>query len=561
MTKKSKTIFKKRQGIFKDGDKVPITLSSDILTSVLSYVLSDNPIITRGNLTNAKKLIDLMDIKVYENDVYAMAKIHYIKQILIGKIDLYINNKAMLLDYAESSKFKDVKDEILYDIENFKLSTSEVKYMSSMISDRLNYCFLYLYRDLVVEQFQRMDTNDFVHLKDLKNNIMDVLVKLIADIRRAENLEKANMDFSLEAGIMEAIVEKTVKDLQNPSCNLKTGIQSLNDMFGGALESDRFYLFLGVSGGFKSGILLNILYQIKMNNMGYKTKDPTKKPAVLLYTQENTVEETVNRLFSLAVSKDKDDRLKNYTPREAIRLLKEKGQLLVNDMNNINIIIKYAKTKTKTTQDLYYVIDDLEDQGYEVICLIHDYVKRLRSVTPSSELRLELGYIVDELKALAIEKHIPVISATQLNKESARIIDEGVQCNKSDLARLLGRANIGESWTMIENSDFVILINREVQKSTGTRYLTFKKLKGRGEESDMEYFNQPFDGNNTMRLVQDVGCTERSSISSLASDLVPDFAAIKEAKMERANAVEREKTVKDKEENVVFNLDSYFNIA
>lgn len=239
--------------------------------------------------------------------------------------------------------------------------------------------------------------------------------------------------------------------------------------------------------------------------------------------------------------------------------MKEKGQLVVTAENNINIIIKYAKTKTKTTQDLYYVIDDLEDQGYEIIALIHDYIKRLKSTEGHTEVRHELGAIVDELKALAIEKHIPVISATQLNKESARIIDEGVQCNKTDLARLLGRSQIGESWSMIENSDYVILINREVQKSTNTRFLTFKLVKGRGEESDTTYFNQPFDEGNTMRLIQDEGLAERAAISSLASDLLPDFDAVKMANRERENAKKRDK-VKSKNDDKVFSLDQYFTV-
>lgn len=112
---------------------------------------------------------------------------------------------------------------------------------------------------------------------------------------------------------------------------------------------------------------------------------------------------------------------------------------------------------------------------------------------------------------------------------------------------------------MIENSDFVIIINREVQKSTGTRFLTFKLVKGRGEESDMTYFNHPFDKGNTMRLVQDEGQAERVSVASLASDLLPDFDAIRQA--ERRNAKEREKKHDEKEEKVIFSLDSYFNAA
>lgn len=243
---KKKSIFKKRQGIFKQGDKVPLTLSGDILTAMLSYVLSDDRSITRGNLTNARKLVDLMDMRVYQNDIYAQAKLHYIEQVLLGRIDLYMENRSLLLEYAYSAKYQEVMNDIKYDIDNYKLSGPEIRYMSTMINDRLNYCFLYLYKDIIMEEFNRLETNDFVHLKDLKNSIMDIVTKLISDIRRAENLEKANMDFSLEDSIMEAVVEKTVKDLQNPSCNLKCGIQALNEMLGGAFESERFYMFLGL---------------------------------------------------------------------------------------------------------------------------------------------------------------------------------------------------------------------------------------------------------------------------------------------------------------------------
>lgn len=552
MAMAKKKYFKKRQGYF-GTEKVPLKFTIDILNLMIAYTISDNPLITRGCLSNLNKLFKLLDLRLYEDDYYLEGRIHFITQALVAKLDLHMDNRNLIIDYCYSNKYREVIDEILYDIKQIDLKTPDIKYMTSMISDRLNYCFLYLYKDKLQDEFAKLETNDFIHLKDLKSSIMDVITKLIADVRKAESLENTNMDFSLEPEIFEAIVDKTVRELQNPSSNLKTGMQAYNEMLGGALESGRIYMHIGVSGGFKSGILLNLLYQMKLNNKNFRTKDPNKKPLILLYTQENTVEESVNRLFSLAVSKDRNDKMKNYTPREAMRLLREKGQLFVDMDNNINILIKYAKTKTKTTQDLYYVIDEIEDQGYEVICLIHDYIKRLKSTQGHTEVRHELGAIVDELKALAIEKNIPVITATQLNKEAARVIDEGIQCNKADLARLLGRQHVGESWAMIENADYVILINREVQKSTGQRFLTFKLVKGRGEDTDITYFNQPFDGDNTMRLVQDMGLAERVSVVSLASDIMPDFEAVNE----RKHAKKREE-IEEGEESKVFDLASYF---
>lgn len=244
-TPQRKVMFKKRQGIFNPKEKVPLKLTSDVLTSILSYVLSDDRLITRGNLSNTKKLFNLMDLSLYDNDIYNEAKIHYIRQVLIAKLELYMTNRSLILDFAYSAKYKDIVKDIMYDIDTYKLASPDIKYITSMITDRLNYCFLYVYKDYVMDQFLKLETNDFVHLKDLKDKLLDVIVKLISDIRRAENLEKSNMDFSLDAETFEAIVTKTVEELQNPSCNLKCGMRSLNEMIGGHFEAGRFYLGVG----------------------------------------------------------------------------------------------------------------------------------------------------------------------------------------------------------------------------------------------------------------------------------------------------------------------------
>lgn len=83
-----------------------------------------------------------------------------------------------------------------------------------------------------------------------------------------------------------------------------------------------------------------------------------------------------------------------------------------------------------------------------------------------------------------------------------------------------------------------------------------KLLKGRGEESDVTYFNHPFDENNTMRLIDDEHLDKSVSVESLASDLLPDFEAIKEA--ERINAQKRKEKKSDEDESSVFNINSFF---
>ena len=234
-------------------------------------------------------------------------------------------------------------------------------------------------------------------------------------------------------------------------------------------------------------------YQIKQGNQKYRTKDPLKRPAILMATQENLVGETVDRLFSLCVAENTSDRLKNYRPQDAIKLLKNKGRMKLTKDNNIDIIVMYKPAGSIDTSDILAEIENLEEEGVEVICLIHDYIKKIKSINPNKEKRLEMGNVVDEFKVIAVDKQIPVILANQLNRDASKTIDSATECNKTDLGRFLGAANVSEAWTVIENSDWVGIVNRERLMSTNQLYLTIHRLKIRyGSDDSIDYFNHPF---------------------------------------------------------------------
>ena len=126
------------------------------------------------------------------------------------------------------------------------------------------------------------------------------------------------------------------------------------------------------------------------------------------------------------------------------------------------------------------MVEDLEDEGYETICVIQDYLKRIRSVDGSfgGDLRLQLGAIINEFKIFATLKQIPIITASQLNRDATSHVDNGRAKNKADLVRLLGRSNVGESNLILENSDWICLLAPEYDKN-GNRYLGMQRVKSR----------------------------------------------------------------------------------
>ena len=213
---------------------------------------------------------------------------------------------------------------------------------------------------------------------------------------------------------------------------------------------------------------------------------------------ENSVTETIQRLFEICTGSS----MRDYTVEEVERKLKEEGELYLNGDSPIDIIIKYKPNRSEDTSYLYTLTEDLEDEGYEVICLMQDHVKRLRSVEYQPDVRLELGNVTNEMKTFAIIKDIPVITDSHLNRDGARIIDNTSGRTKSDLTRLLGKSNIGESMLMLDNVDLGIILNQEYD-SEDVKHMVFKVIKQR-VKIYKDYVCIPYDKNNPVKLVEDI---------------------------------------------------------
>ena len=142
------------------------------------------------------------------------------------------------------------------------------------------------------------------------------------------------------------------------------------------------------------------------------------------------------------------------------------------------------------------------------------------------------------------------ITAQQLNRTAASVVDAALQAKKEDVTRLVGRDGISTAWEIIENSDFVCIINQEIKIDTGDLYMTFKMLKRRyrSNENDsklrrLEYFNHPYEKDNEIKLIDDIDLPKPLYLSSLSSS----FASLEDTKRGKKNAMQR----KNKTANVM----------
>ena len=73
-------------------------------------------------------------------------------------------------------------------------------------------------------------------------------------------------------------------------------------------------------------------------------------------------------------------------------------------------------------------------------------MKRIRPAEKGTSEKEELKNITNELKCLATYFDIPVITAQQLNRVAATVVDAALQAKKEDVTRLIGRDGVAGAW-------------------------------------------------------------------------------------------------------------------
>lgn len=478
----------------KTKKKLPINFDIGSLDLMCQYIISTNRNIKRGMYINLRNLIELLDMEKYINDQEKYKRVLFIKKGLEGRLVRGLDKPSTIIKYINGGF---ISDDII-DVDNFdELSNAEIDWINETISGTLSLTFLYEEIDRGIDLFTRFKAADSTNITKLGEEIKEYVSNLNTMFRRAQVQSVTNEMFSLEPNALVNILDNVRIELTNEYRKLYTGMVGFNQLIGGGFENTRCYLFLGITGIGKSLSLLNLAYQMKKYNKNFKPKDPTKIPTIVYLTMENTVTETVDRLFQIATG----DNLRNYSTQEAVDILKSTGELYLTDESPINLLIKYQPNKSVDTGYLYTLTEDLEDEGYEVICMIQDHVKRIRAASGQTDVRLELGDVINEMKTFAILKDIPIITVSHLNRDAAKIIDTAPTRSNKDIVRLLGKSNIGESLLMLDNVDYAGIIHVEYDQQEN-KYMSFKNIKKRiGCVRD--YLYQPFREDNDLKLVED----------------------------------------------------------
>lgn len=484
---------------------IDIGLDDHTLETFCNMVLSQNKLVRRTQLVNINKLIDLIDPAKYVNDPDKVKKINFIRKGIEARLGFNLNDKYLILQHIDGGV---ISDDVINIDRYEEMNSADVEFMNNMVSETLHYANVYQSINKIMDICTRFKAKEYGTKGEIVEEFKDCINEVQNDFRRTRNENRTEMVFSLSEEIFNDSVTETYNRAANPRKRLITGIQAMNELLGGGFESGRIYTFFGLPGEGKSTLILNLMYQMKKYNRDYVCKDPTKRPCIVLLTMENSVEESIERLFGISTGRDS---MIEFDLQSAIELMRTTGELTLNDSNPIDIIIKFKPTNSVDTSYMYTLSDDLEDQGYEVIAFFQDYIGRIRSSQHLNDTRLEYGAVTDDFKTFAQFKDIPVISVSQLNRDASRRIDEGRQTNKNDLVRSLGRSNISESMLILNNIDGGFMLTPEYT-NTGEKFMGIQRVKIRYNATSLEIVYLPFDTNG-IKLIEDFGSIPVHKIS------------------------------------------------
>ena len=499
--------------------KAIMTFEIETLDTLLRYAMCTT--ISKSSIVNLGKLVDALDIKAYAYSPDIVSRLKLLKYVSEARTTYGMQEPEIIRTYISNS-FPDGQD-ILNECPPLAMDTlnySECNAISKIVDERLQFLYIFRYKDSIIESLNKFSKGGWTSYYETVQNVKAQLQNLLTNINtvgqsNAGVLRRLNIAADNYYDMVDLIVRKA----KMPTAVLQTGIRQLNAILSPGFQAGRLYLILGLTGRFKSGTLLNIADQICKFNPQIRPVEDGKRKCVLFISNENTIEETYARLLDMYTPVDVD--ITRMSTDDAVRFIKENGGYRFTDTTGITIEFRYYRNLEMSTGDIYTIINELSDEGYQVIALILDYIARVLSVSNAQEERFRLANVAKELKAIATYFSIPVITAQQVNREGNGIIDAAMRDDKADLAKFLGTTAVAESYGLIFEADWVALVNLEKRRSDDQWFLTFNRLKIRGKQDPtaVTYFNHPFVDTKRIRLETDVDKDRTYSVVSLANDL------------------------------------------
>lgn len=373
---------------------------------------------------------------------------HLMLSVLMSAPDIYVRCQNIIKPEYFDNKYAKATNYILdYSMEYSTLPTqSEVTLKSGVKLDQIT--------DISVANHEGfLDTfEDFCRHKAIEHAVIEGM-KLVQTKKygQVEAMVKEAMMVSLQKNLGTDYFENPEernKRLFDTQGNIKTGWKDVDYKLFGGFGTGELEIFVAPSGGGKSVALQNISMNFSKQMMDG-----------VYITLELKEELVAQRIDSMMTGRGKKDLIANMGTASAEIMLKGKKQG--------KLWIKRMPESTTTVHDIRAYLRELQIKtGIKVQYLAVDYLDLLSSprVDPSDTFMKD-KFVCEELRALASELDITLVTASQLNRSAVE-------------AEEYSHANIAGGISKIYTADNVIGIrNTQAMRERGEMMFEFLKTR------------------------------------------------------------------------------------
>ena len=332
---------------------------------------------------------------------------------------------------------------------------------------------LYLRRELFkITQNKNNEATTF----ETSNSIKDIFTDLEKKLIDISNFKKDNYEFRDFASVTKAslkLVERAFKKKGKYS-GIVSGFVDLDNMLGGLQNSDLIILAGRPSMG-KTALATNIAF----NTAKYFAKEK-EAGSVVMFSLEMSAEQIGLRILA-EQSKIPSDKLRKGDLNEKDSLELQNTFQEINDLNfffddSPNLTVSELRSKLRRYKN-----------NYNIRLVLIDYLQLIKPESNRDNRVNELSEITRNLKQLAKEFDLPVISLSQLSRQVE---------NRDDKRPLL--SDLRESGSIEQDADVVMFIYREsyyLQRNEPTRGAdetqeSYQKKHDSWKDRNEEVFNK-----------------------------------------------------------------------
>lgn len=448
------------------------TLKNNIYKDIATVLISDN----KEFKTNQRIILLARTLSIYPSK-----SIYYqVASRLINFMERNINSISLIIEVMRD---EGEDEEIITNIEFLKdnpsISTSaEVKRLFDVLVDYVRYAEVLKKKNSFIQALDIVDDET-----NIKQNVMDVY-KLAKEICIAyeslSNTEVAHTFDTNEKSAMQYVVAQA-RDANKPDRIILTRSRGINQLLSPGYCSGKIYVWAGSPGHYKSGILLDSHIDTCIFNPHLSQGDGKKKPISIYITMENTMAQTINRMWSILFP----------TADISMFTVEESCEMIDKELtkHGVRSVLLYFGYREKSTADIQQIVNAFNDDENEVIALWFDYIKRVRSARTDAAVmgseKSELHAIMNEFKTMAVQLNIPIGVGHQLNRMADAEVDAQISkggYNQSDKA--LGRAHVGTAFEVVEVADWLGLIR--IENNGEQKNLMVKVAKQRDQYGEVE---------------------------------------------------------------------------